>query len=92
MQIAVRLRPRGGRDAIDGVAADGELKVRVAASPVDGAANRALERLLANELGVPRTAVRIVAGETARTKRVAVDGVAASDVATRWPGIHAEGR
>ena len=90
--LVVRLTPRGGRDAIEGVGADGELKVRVAAPPVDGAANRALIQLLADALGVPRNAVRVVAGETARTKRVAVEGVAAADVASRWPGARTEAR
>lgn len=51
------------------------IKIRLAAPPVDGAANEELVRFLAERLGVPRTAVRIVAGETGRRKRVAVVGV-----------------
>jgi uncharacterized protein len=86
VRIAVRLTPRGGRDRVDGVA-DGVLKVRVAAPPVDGAANKALTGLLAAELGVPRGAVRIVSGETARTKVVEVEGVDPAAVAERWPGL-----
>ena len=87
VRLAVRLTPRGGRDAVDGVR-DGVLLVRVAAPPVDGAANTALARLLADELGVPRTAVRLVAGTTGRRKLVALDAEGAAEAARRrWPGV-----
>ena len=80
--LAVRLTPRGGRDAIDGWALDGDgrpyLKVRVASPPVDGAANAALLVFLAKTLKIPRSAVRLVAGDTARVKRLELDGVTAS--------------
>ena len=80
--LAVRLTPRGGRDAVDGWALDGDgrpyLKVRVASPPVDGAANAALVVFLAKTLKIPRSAVRLVAGDTARVKRLELDGVTAS--------------
>jgi len=85
VRIAVRLTPRGGADRIDG-ARDGVLRVRVAAPPVDGAANNALVLLLADELHVPRGAVRLVAGTAARTKVVEVDG-ADDAIRSRWPGL-----
>jgi uncharacterized protein YggU (UPF0235/DUF167 family) len=88
-QLVVRLTPRGGRDGIDGVGDDGVLRVRVAAAPVDGAANEAMVRLLAHELGVARGAVHLVGGETARTKRVAIDGIDAVALEQRWPGLAA---
>ncbi len=73
LRLRVRLIPRGGRDRIDGFApgADGErvLKVRVTAPPVDGAANAALVRLLAKALGVAKSAVTIIAGETSARRR-----------------------
>lgn len=83
--LAVRLTPRGGRDAIDGWAADADgrpyLKVRVASPPVDGAANAALLAFLAKTLKIPRSAVRLASGDTARLKRLELDGVTADDLA-----------
>ena len=74
MRLAVRLTPRGGRAAIDGWAADGEgrpyLKVRVAAPPVEGAANAALIALLAKTLGLPKSALSIASGAGARLKLI----------------------
>lgn len=58
------------------------LKVRVAAPPVDDAANRALIEFLAECLGVAKRAVRIVAGETSRTKVLEVEGVTPEQVAS----------
>jgi uncharacterized protein len=83
--LAVRLTPRGGRDAVDGWALDADgrpyLKVRVASPPVDGAANAALLAFVAKILKVPRSAVRLAAGDTARLKRLELDGVTAEDLA-----------
>ncbi len=82
--LAVRLTPRGGRDAIDGWALDADgrayLKVRVASPPVDGAANAALLAFLAKSLRISRSAVRLAAGETARLKRLEIDGVSLADL------------
>jgi uncharacterized protein (TIGR00251 family) len=76
--LAVRLTPRGGRDAIDGVEqlADGRhiLKVRVRAVPSAGAANSALTALIAAALGVARGDVSLVAGAGARLKRLRIEG------------------
>ena len=66
---------------------DGVLRAHVAAPAVGGAANQSLLRLLADELGVPRRSVRIVAGATGRQKLVVVDGVDAEAVVARWPGL-----
>ena len=83
--IDVRLTPRGGRDAIEGFErrADGRpvLKARVRAAPVDGEANAALCRLLANALGAAPRQVTLVAGATARIKRVRIGGEAQGIVA-----------
>ena len=87
MHLMVRVTPRAGTDAVLGVGPDGELQVRVAAPPVEGSGNEAVRRLLARELRVTPTTVRIEAGRTGRLKRVAVAGVEASDVEARWPGV-----
>lgn len=71
---------------MDGVL-DGVLKARVTAPAVDGAANHALVRLLADELGVPKSAVRIVAGASARQKLVVAEGVTPASIVARWPGL-----
>lgn len=84
-RIRVRLTPRAGRDEIAGW--QGELlRVRVAAAPVEGEANAALERLLARALGVPRRAVRVVAGTRGREKTVAVEGLNAAQARERLGG------
>ena len=76
--LAVRLTPKGGRDAIEGVEklADGRavLAVRVRALPAEGEANEALIRLIAKAVGVPSRDVTLVAGATARLKRLAISG------------------
>lgn len=78
-RLTVRVTPRGGRDAVDGWAADETgrpvLKVRVSAAASEGAANAAVVALIAKALKLPKSAVRIAAGETARVKRLEVDGV-----------------
>jgi uncharacterized protein (TIGR00251 family) len=87
VKLAVRLTPRGGRDAIEGFGEDEAgrplLKVRVAAPPVDGEANASLVRLIAKALGLPRSAVRIASGETARVKVLEIDGVDEAEVRRR---------
>jgi len=82
----VRLRPRGPTDRVDGVR-DGELRVRVAAPPVDGAANSALLRLLARELDVAPTSIRLVAGAAGRRKIVSIGGISSERIVARWPGL-----
>jgi uncharacterized protein YggU (UPF0235/DUF167 family) len=86
VRFAVRLAPRSSSNRVDGVR-DGILRVRVSAAAVEGAANTALVHLLAEELGVAKRTVRIVAGATSRQKLVVVDGVAPDVVVARWPGL-----
>jgi uncharacterized protein YggU (UPF0235/DUF167 family) len=78
MIVSCRLTPRGGRDAIDGIAdlTDGArvLLVRVRSAPHDGEANEALCALLADRLGARASEVRIVAGGKSRLKQVAIAG------------------
>jgi uncharacterized protein len=77
--FAVRVVPRASRNSIEGEHA-GALKVRLTAPPVEGRASEALRRLLAERLNVPLGAVRIVAGEANRTKRVSVADVSPAQV------------
>jgi uncharacterized protein (TIGR00251 family) len=74
VEIDVRVIPRAGRTQIAGDR-DGRLLVRLAAPPVDGAANDVLVTFLAGMLGVARRAISIVAGERSRQKRIAVEGI-----------------
>jgi uncharacterized protein len=82
LMVAVRLTPRGGRDAIEGVEqlSDGRrvLKARVRAAATDGEANEALIRLIARTAGVAPRGVHLVAGATARLKRLHIDGNSAA--------------
>ena len=86
VRFAVRLTPRAALDRIDGVT-DGVLRARVGAPAVEGAANNALVRLIAEELGVARSSVRIVAGASSRQKLVVVDGADLDAIVARWPGL-----
>jgi uncharacterized protein YggU (UPF0235/DUF167 family) len=85
--LDVRLTPRGGADRIDGVGPNGELLARVAAAPTDGAANRSLLRLIADELGVPPSVVVLESGERSRRKHVLIRGVTAAALLARWPEL-----
>jgi uncharacterized protein YggU (UPF0235/DUF167 family) len=87
VRFAVHLTPRGGSDRIDGVGPDGTLRARVAAAPVDDAANRSLIRLLADVLAVPQSAVSVVGGARSRRKTVAVAGLGRAVILARWPGL-----
>ena len=80
--ITVRVTPRASRDEVIGWR-EGALRVRLRAPPVEGRANEALRRMLAERLGVAPSAVQIVSGETSRVKRVRVEGMTESDVEQR---------
>jgi uncharacterized protein len=76
--LTVRLTPKGGRDAIDGIETMSDnravLKIRVRAAPSEGEANAALIKLIAKAVGVPPRDVSLVAGATARIKRLVISG------------------
>ena len=79
VRFSVRVQSRASRSEVCGVHGEA-LKVRLAAPPVDGAANEALTALLAEAFDVPGRAVTIVSGASARSKLVQVDGIASSAV------------
>ncbi|WP_346686180.1 DUF167 domain-containing protein [Enteroscipio rubneri] len=80
--IAVHVTPRSGRDEVSGVRADTtgarEVCVRVTAPPDGGKANKAVCKLVADALSVPKSRVEVASGHTARRKRLAVEADAAS--------------
>ena len=74
MDLDVRVIPRAGRTGFGGLR-DGILLVRIAAAPVDGAANDELIALIAKALNIPKRDVTIVSGERARSKRIRIAGI-----------------
>ena len=80
--LLVRVVPRAGRTAFAGYRGE-SLLVRLAAAPVDGAANEALIAFLAEHLGCPRRSISIEAGEKSRDKRLRVAGVTVSELDRR---------
>lgn len=73
-RIDIHVQPRASRSEIVGMH-DGCVKIRLAAPPVEGAANAALIELIADRLRIARNRVRIVSGIAARRKVVEVDGI-----------------
>ena len=80
--IDVRVIPRAKKTMVCGVR-DNTLIVRLAAPPVEGAANEALIDLFASLLKCPRRSIQLLSGERGRHKRVAIEGVTADAVRTR---------
>jgi len=78
IRLRVRVQPRASRTEIAGPYGNA-VKVRLAAPPVEGAANEALARFIARHLGVPRSAVSIESGATSRSKIIDVDGIDLAD-------------
>jgi uncharacterized protein len=81
-RIPIRLTPRTNRDAIEGWQED-VLRVRVTAPPVDGKANEALLRLLAEVLNLPRTCLSIAQGEHSRRKLIEASSMPQSEADRR---------
>ena len=77
VELTVLVQPRASRTKVVGEH-DGQLKIQLAAPPVDGEANAALVEFIAKTLGVPRRQVTLVAGDTSRRKRLRVEGVDAA--------------
>jgi uncharacterized protein (TIGR00251 family) len=74
VRLSVRVQPRASQSAIVGIHGDA-LKIRLSAPPVDGAANAALIEFLADIFAVSRRSIRILAGESSRSKVVEIDGI-----------------
>jgi uncharacterized protein len=80
LYFTVRVAPRASKSEIVGFH-DGALKIRIAAAPVDGAANAELVKLLARTFDVSKSAVEILSGETAKTKQVKISGASRATLA-----------
>ncbi len=78
LRLSVRLTPSAGRDHVDGIEvnANGEahLKAKVTAVPEKGKANKALIALLSKAIGVPKSSISVISGDTARQKILRIDG------------------
>jgi uncharacterized protein (TIGR00251 family) len=85
VSIRVYVAPRSSANRVLGLH-NGALKIALTAPPVEGAANKALMEFLAKLLGVPRSSVALISGETSRNKVVSVEGLAPGD-AKRKLGI-----
>ena len=72
--LDIRVIPRASKNELGGMR-DGRLVVRVTAPPVDSAANEAVIALLAKLLAIPKGSLRLTAGQTARNKTIAIDGL-----------------
>jgi uncharacterized protein (TIGR00251 family) len=70
--LALRVTPRASRNQIAGVLSDGTVKVHIAADPAEDKMNGELLAFLAEVLGVPKSRVEIVAGESGRDKLVSI--------------------
>jgi len=79
VDLAVHVTPRSGRDEVQGWRGS-ELAVRVTVAPEGGKANAAACIVVAKALGVPKSSVRVVRGDTSRHKILRIEGVDASDV------------
>jgi uncharacterized protein len=98
LSFLVRVQPRASRSEIGGEW-QGALRIRLHVPPVEGRANEALRRLLADHLNVPLGAVKIASGQRSRLKRIEVEGVnlaqvraIASTVAPQAPPIDKNAR
>ena len=77
LTFAVRIVPRASRSEIAGEQS-GALRVRIAAAPIEGAANQELIKLLAKSFKLPKSAVQIISGSTSKNKVVRIQGVDAT--------------
>jgi uncharacterized protein (TIGR00251 family) len=82
--LNIRVVPRASKTAVQGVLGDA-LKIRLQAPPVDGKANAALVEFLADTLGISKSDVTLLSGETGRVKRVLIRNLDEAEVRKLWP-------
>jgi uncharacterized protein YggU (UPF0235/DUF167 family) len=86
--LTVTVTPRSRQSLVE-LLPDGSLRVRVTPPPADGAANLAVLRVLADALGLPRSALTITSGQRGRRKRIVVSGIAPADLVARLRSMSA---
>ena len=82
-RLEIRVTPRASSNRIEGVDTAGRLKIKVTAPPVEGAANRAVIKLLAKALGVSEGKVTVIRGETSRNKTLEIEGLSERELQNR---------
>ena len=83
VRLDVYIQPRASKTELAGMH-DGVVKIRIAAPPVENAANRALIDFVAQHLGIAKRSVRVVSGDTSRKKVLELDGISAERVAAAF--------
>lgn len=81
VEISVRVIPRARRSELAGER-HGELLIRLAAPPVDGAANQALIAFLSEQLDCPQRTIALVGGQASRSKRLTIEGISETKART----------
>ncbi len=81
-RLTIKVSPNASRSGIAGVR-DGVLQIRVAAPPVEGRANKELIEVLAKALGVRKSAIRIIKGQTGRNKVIEIEGMSGEEIITK---------
>lgn len=82
VRITVKVHPRAKRTRLAGLVGD-IYKIEVAAPPIEGRANEACVKFLADVLGIPKSAIRVASGTTGRVKLLDISGVSEEVVRTR---------
>ncbi|MBU1221691.1 YggU family protein [Myxococcota bacterium] len=77
--VEIKVQPRSSKTGIGPISA-GAVKVRISEAPVDGKANEAVIKLFSSLLGIAKSQIRIIKGELARSKVIAISGVSTSDL------------
>ena len=90
--ITVKIQPRARKTEVAGVMGDGTLKIRVAAPPVDGAANTALIEFLAETLDLPKGQIEIVAGAASERKLISLVGISPERVDAAFQRLLSPGK
>jgi uncharacterized protein (TIGR00251 family) len=81
-QLNVKVTPNAARDEITGFT-EGVLNVKIAAPPEKGKANKKLIDFLSDRLGVSKSSIRLIRGQTSRRKVIAIDGLSRDEVIRR---------